>query len=265
MSGKSDHLQRTAEKSRENVVSVAEVIAMRNESTTVKSLRLKVQDKNLTFKAGQWVDTFLPGLEKVGGFSMCSSPGMLKRERTLDLAVKYSEHPPAKWIHEKCTVGTELQIRVGGDVYFDPDPDKPCPDLLLIAGGIGINPIHSIFCNVTDLLDFHWTHSPKHVSLLYSASSMDELIFHEDILRHCKQKPHILSYQSFVTKESSLVNDEICGRRICREDLLKEVERMKSHDLMVFICGPPPMIHSLEEMLVSVGVQKEKVRYEKWW
>lgn len=78
----------------------------------------------------------------------------------------------------QCTVGTELQIRVGGDVYFDPDPDKPCPDLLLIAGGIGINPIHSIFCHVTDLLDSHWTHSPKHVSLLYSASSNDELIFH---------------------------------------------------------------------------------------
>lgn len=38
-----------------------------------------------------------------------------------------------------------------------------------------------------------------------------------------------------------------------------------TYDLMVFICGPPPMIHSLEEMLVSVGVQKEKVRYEKWW
>lgn len=32
-------------------------------------------------------------------------------------------------------------------------------------------------------------------------------------MRHCKQKPHILSYQSFVTKESSLVNDEICGKK----------------------------------------------------
>lgn len=117
---------------------MAEVIAMRNESTTVKSLRLKVQDKNLTFKAGQWwailslslsdfriymkhewsvlfcssdrVDTFLPGLEKVGGFSMCSSPGMLKREGTLDLAVKHSEHPPAKWIHQKVRIARQFKL-----------------------------------------------------------------------------------------------------------------------------------------------------------
>jgi ferredoxin-NADP reductase len=66
---------------------------------------------------------------------------------------------------------------VGGDVYYDPDPDKPSPDLLLIAGGIGINPLYSIFCHVTDLLESHWTNPPKHVSLLHSASSMDELIF----------------------------------------------------------------------------------------
>ena len=78
----------------------------------------------------------------------------------------------------QCTVGAELGIRVGGDVFFDPDLDSPSPDLLLIAGGIGINPIHSIFSHVTDLLNCHWTNSPRHVSLLYSASSRDELIFH---------------------------------------------------------------------------------------
>ncbi|XP_062615355.1 src substrate cortactin-like [Saccostrea cucullata] len=265
MSTKSDHLQRTAENSRDQVVSIATVIGMRNESTTVKGLTLKVHERSLSFKAGQWVDTFLPGLEKVGGFSMSSSPGTLQREGTLDLAVKYSDHPPAKWIHEKCKVGTELQIRVGGDVYFDPDPDKPSPDLLLIAGGIGINPIHSILCHVTDLLESHWTNSPKLVSLLYSASSMDELIFHEDIKRLCVKNPGILSYRSFITKDKSELSSEIQGHRICREDIQSQVEKMKSHDLIVFICGPPPMIHDMENILESVGVPRQRIQYEKWW
>lgn len=45
------------------------------------------------------VDFFIPGVEKVGGFSMCSSPGLLQREGIVELAVKYTKHPPAHWVH----------------------------------------------------------------------------------------------------------------------------------------------------------------------
>jgi ferredoxin-NADP reductase len=36
------------------VVSLATVVGMREESKTVKSLTLKVEDKQFSFKAGQW-------------------------------------------------------------------------------------------------------------------------------------------------------------------------------------------------------------------
>lgn len=45
------------------------------------------------------VDLFIPDVEKVGGFSMCSSPGLLLREGVVELAVKYAKHPPAHWVH----------------------------------------------------------------------------------------------------------------------------------------------------------------------
>ena len=44
---------------------------------------------------------FIPQVDIVGGFSMYSSPEQLQREGTLDLAVKYSKHPPALWVHTK--------------------------------------------------------------------------------------------------------------------------------------------------------------------
>ncbi|MEQ2177853.1 hypothetical protein GOODEAATRI_007927, partial [Goodea atripinnis] len=37
------------------------------------------------------VDFFIPGVEKVGGFSMCSSPGLLQREGIIELAVNLSQ------------------------------------------------------------------------------------------------------------------------------------------------------------------------------
>lgn len=45
------------------------------------------------------VDFFIPGVSVVGGFSICSSPGLLEREGILELAVKHTVHPPAYWIH----------------------------------------------------------------------------------------------------------------------------------------------------------------------
>ncbi|XP_050564406.1 oxidoreductase NAD-binding domain-containing protein 1 isoform X5 [Cygnus atratus] len=110
---KMDHLERTASNFRQEVISQAKVCGITNESETVKRLRLAIANKDFTFKAGQWVDFFIPGVSVVGGFSMCSSPGLLEREGILELAVKYAAHPPAHWIHTECTLDSEVALRVG--------------------------------------------------------------------------------------------------------------------------------------------------------
>ncbi|XP_069114286.1 oxidoreductase NAD-binding domain-containing protein 1-like [Argopecten irradians] len=132
----------------------------------------------------------MPNVEKVGGFSMCSSPQRLVDDGLLDLAVKRSDHPPALWVHTKCKEGVEVNIRSGGDTFYDPKPTDPSTDLLLIAGGIGINPLYSILCHVRDLLQMkeerkgdnstgtdNSVYIPGNIHLLYSASSEEELIF----------------------------------------------------------------------------------------
>ena len=73
-------------------------------------------------------------------------------------------------------------MRVGGDFYFTPSPTDAMLDLLLIAGGVGINPLFSIINHVTDLVqaekgkgaDYY---KPGNVVLLYSAGEEDELMF----------------------------------------------------------------------------------------
>ena len=47
---------------------------------------------------------FIPGVETVGGFSICSTPEQLMVTKEIELAVKNSAHPPANWIH------TQVQI-----------------------------------------------------------------------------------------------------------------------------------------------------------
>ena len=93
---------------------------IKNLSTSVKGYNLSIP-KSSTFKAGQWVDFFIPGVEMIGGFAMCSPPSELEDENELTLAVKYSEWPPANWLHTSAKEEDCVSLRFGGDFHY---PDK---------------------------------------------------------------------------------------------------------------------------------------------
>ncbi|XP_042233810.1 oxidoreductase NAD-binding domain-containing protein 1-like [Homarus americanus] len=119
--GAGKHLKITARHTRLPVVAKAVVTDMGMESSTVRSVTLRVENPNFTFKAGQWIDMFIPGMETVGGFSMYSCPTHLAETGTLQLGIKFSRWPPAFWVHDQCKVGSEVKIRAGGDFYSRPE------------------------------------------------------------------------------------------------------------------------------------------------
>lgn len=81
----------------------------------------------------------------------------------------------------QCTLDSEVALRVGGEFFFDPQPTDAPRNLILIAGGVGINPLLSILRHSADL---HRDHADKGrsyeigtVKLFYSAKNTSELLF----------------------------------------------------------------------------------------
>ncbi|XP_019364208.1 PREDICTED: oxidoreductase NAD-binding domain-containing protein 1 [Gavialis gangeticus] len=266
---KMDHLERTANNFRQEVISPAKVCGFTNESETVKRLRLAVINKDFTFKAGQWVDFFIPGLDIVGGFSICSSPGLLEQEGVLELAVKHTVHPPAHWIHTQCTLDSEVALRVGGDFCFDPQPGDSPVNLVLIAGGVGINPLFSILLHVADLYTNQETKGNGYkmgtVKLLYSAKNTNELLFKENILGLMNTFPGKIACNFHVTQQSLQVCEEVQPYIIEGRISAKDLEKHASKDTLWYICGPPPMIESISKLLKNLGVPADCILFEKWW
>ncbi|TMS18457.1 Oxidoreductase NAD-binding domain-containing protein 1 [Larimichthys crocea] len=265
-----DHLERTASNTRQNALYPAQVCGIINESETVKRLRLAV-DPDFSFKAGQWVDFFIPGVETVGGFSMCSSPGLLQREGIVELAVKYAKHPPAHWVHTTCTVGSEVAMRVGGDFFFDPSPSDPSVDLLLVAGGVGINPLYSILLHTSDLLHINRASGGQDYNigsahLCYSAKNTQELLFKNSITEVCREFPDKFSCDFYVTQPSTDVDLNLqpflSRGRITEEELRARVDPQRT---LCFLCGPPPMIEAISKTLMDFGLPKDRILFEKWW
>ncbi|XP_032657025.1 oxidoreductase NAD-binding domain-containing protein 1 isoform X2 [Chelonoidis abingdonii] len=266
---KTDHLERTANNFRQEVISPAKVCGITNESETVKRLRLAVTNKDFTFKAGQWVDFFIPEVAVVGGFSICSSPGLLEQDGVLELAVKHNVHPPAHWIHTQCSLDSEVALRVGGNFFFDPQPADSPVNLVLIAGGVGINPLFSILLHVAD---FHRNQESEKngykmgtVKLYYSAKNTNELLFKNNIFGLMNEFPGKITCSFHVTQQSSQICEElqpyITEGRISE----KELEKHVSKDTLWYICGPPPMIESISKLLENFGVPTDCIYFEKWW
>ncbi|KAI3358459.1 hypothetical protein L3Q82_014892, partial [Scortum barcoo] len=265
-----DHLERTASNYRQHALYPAQVCGIMSESEMVKRLRLAVHP-GFSFKAGQWVDFFIPGVEKVGGFSMCSSPGLLQKEGVVELAIKYARHPPAHWVHTMCTVGSRVAMRVGGDFFFDPSPSDPSVDLLLVAGGVGINPLYSILLHTRDLLHLNHASGGKDYNigsahLCYSAKNTQELLFKSSIIEACREFPDKFSCDFHVTQQSTDVDPHLQPflnhGRITEEELRAHVDPQRT---LCYLCGPPPMIEAISKTLMDLGLTKDRILFEKWW
>ncbi|MBN3291980.1 OXND1 protein, partial [Polypterus senegalus] len=266
---KVDHLERTAHNLRHEVISQATICGITNESDRVKRIRLAVANKEFTFKAGQWVDFFIPGVSNVGGFSICSNPGLLRRDGVIELAVKYSEHPPARWIHTECGLDSVVSLRAGGDFFFDPLPSEPAKNLLLVAGGVGINPLYSILLHVADLHRKRaaqgYGYEPGFVQLCYSAKSTDELLFKNTIIGLSQEFSGKIACDFHVTQQKTNISEEL--RPYVNEGRISEkiLEEHIFQNNLCYICGPPPMIQSVSSQLINLGFPKEKILFEKWW
>uniref|UniRef100_A0A9L0T262 Oxidoreductase NAD-binding domain-containing protein 1 n=1 Tax=Equus caballus TaxID=9796 RepID=A0A9L0T262_HORSE len=265
---KTDHLERTADVVRREVVSAAKVCGTAYESPSVKRLRLLVADKDFSFKAGQWVDFFIPGVSVVGGFSICSSPRLLEQERMIDLAVKYTNHPPALWIHNQCTLDSEVAVRVGGEFFFDPQPADTSRNLVLIAGGVGINPLLSILRHSADLhraqADKGSGYAMGTVKLFYSAKNTSELLF-KNILDLVNEFPEKIACSLHVTKQTTQISAELKPYITEGRITEKEIRDHISKETLFYICGPPPMTDFFSKQLENSHVPKEHICFEKWW
>jgi ferredoxin-NADP reductase len=141
----------------------------------VMEIDLRLHSDTFSFRPGQWVDFFIPGMEAIGGYSITSTPSQLP---TLSLAIKVSRHPPAQWVHSQARVGMQVHVRSGGNFHWESHAQPP--PLLFVAGGIGVTPLYSMMQCVTQAVAEQCTPPTAPtaiVQLLYSVSSPGSALF----------------------------------------------------------------------------------------
>ena len=158
-------------------VKIAEI---KPDTPTVKVLKIDLKGQEFNYKPGQWIDCYadINGTREIVGYSLASSPST--SNDFIELAIKISDNPVSRYIHEEAVVGDILYIDGGqGEVYFKKGMgDK----IILVAAGIGIAPIMGILRYIDEA-------TSAEVSLFQSAPTLEELIYLDEIKRIADSNP----------------------------------------------------------------------------
>lgn len=217
-------------------------------------LRLKVPG-DFTFKAGQYV-IFKIQEDKLNSYSICSLPGGETFEVLVDVS-PVSQLPPAgegsRYI-DRLMVGDKV-VFAGPFGKFTLQSDE-AEVSLFVATGSGIS---SLMPMVQELL----ITAKKKVVLFWGFRLRENIIWEED-LEDLKKKYPNFSYEIVL----SAANEGWVGKRGHVTEWVSEwLERsnIPTGKVSAYLCGNGAMIREVSERLLSLGVPKGRVCWEKYY
>jgi ferredoxin-NADP reductase len=228
-----------------------EVAEVRQETPTIRSVRLSLSGKPFPFKPGQYCLVELSVGEGRGDhtFSIASSP---TRPGSLLFATRQS--PSAykqRFFQLKPGDGVAVTGPVGRFVY-----DETAEHTVLLSGGIGITPLKSMLEYARDRgID-------RPINLLYGNRTPAEIAFRQELDALAAAHPtmnvvHVVSQPEGAAEpwrgRTGRINEALIREVVPRPDRAR-----------YYICGPPGMVAGLRGVLAQMAVPEANVRIENF-
>ena len=219
------------------------VTMIRTDTPDVKTFRVTGIDGTKPFEhiPGQCAMLSIPGVGEAL-FSITSSP---TEKDFLDFSIKKCGCVTT-WLHQM-EVGQQVTIRGPYGNGFPVDTELAGKDLVFIAGGIGLAPLHSVinYCR-------HYRDRYGKIDIVYGSRSMADLVdFPEIIDEWCKED----GINVHLTIDNP--QPEWDGHVGFVPNYVKELNFDTSKT--VLMCGPPIMIKFTLAGLMELGFQKNQV------
>jgi len=232
----------------------APVVEIKTETPTTKTLVFDTAGLDFNFYPGQYVMLEVPypptGEVLKRAYSIASPP---TKKNTLELTIKRVPNGRASaFLTQEVKVGDRFKIKGPyGKFIWLPEMSK---NIVLIGAGSGIVPLMCMLRYIRDagLYDVFAT-------LLYSNTHYDEIIYREEL--EDLDKHHNIKVVHTLTREVPESWKGYTGR--INEDMIKrEVEDLSEN--LYYLCGPPAFVDDMSAILESLGVDKDRIKKEKY-
>jgi ferredoxin-NADP reductase len=235
---------------------VATVVAVREETRRARTLVLDVPDWP-GHRAGQHVDVRLvaeDGYQAQRSYSIASAPESPTVELTIE---RLDDGEVSPYLSDVLGAGDGVEVRgpIGGYFVWD---TRLTGHLLLVAGGSGIVPLMAMLRHRAHAERAVREASP--VRLVYSARTVDDLIYREELDRLALDGTVEVHY----TLTRAVPNDWRGRRRRIDRELLAEVGWPASAAPRAYVCGPTPLVEAVATSLVELGYDASRVKTERF-
>ncbi len=222
---------------------IAVVSSVREDTPDVKTFRVVPKEGETLFDhmPGQCAMLSLPGVGEAM-FSITSSP---TEKGYKDFSIKRCG-TLTEQLHQ-LEPGMEIGIRGPFGKPFPVDTEFKGKNLLFVAGGIGLAPLHSVINYVR-----HFRDDYGKIDILYGSRSKDDLVDYDEIVNEWCKEDGINVYLTIDREQEGWD-----GHVGFVPSYLKELE--VAMDSTVIICGPPIMIKFVLAALLEMGFDKTQV------
>lgn len=202
-----------------------------------------IAGKDFKYAAGQYIKITQPEVDlnhpkgNLREFSLTSAPGN-KTSLTIVFRESDSDFKQALLTHSP---GDKVQISGPfGDFFILPKDTK---EIVMIAGGMGINPFLSM---LTDLRD---QKSDTKVYLIYVNSKPETVVYLEKLIQLKKDNKHL----NFIHQPTRLV----------KKDIKSYLDKFDAKTIFM-VAGPPDMVRDTRLNLFDLGIERGRVIVEEF-
>ena len=196
-------------------------------------------------------------------YSMANHPAEGNR---VMLNVRIATPPPSLWNEAPPGLASSymFNLKPGDKVtisgpygeFFVKDTDR---EMVYIGGGAGMAPMRSHLFHL-----FHTLKTGRNVSFWYGARSVREMFYDDQFKKIAKDFPN---FNYNVALSEPMQEDNWEGytgfiHQVLHDEYLKDHE--DPTELEYYMCGPPPMINACDNMLDSLGVDREMIAYDSF-
>ena len=226
----------------------AHVAALRWLAPVVLEVDLAMAEPpELAFEAGQWIAIPLGG-KTVRPYSMASPPS---EPRVVRLCVDVTPGGSGSRYF--------LALRVGDAVAFQPPqgtltliPGSTAP-LLLVAEEIGVAPFRSILLGEAERA------FPRATTLYLTAGTRAHLLYDAELRELAARHPGFRYRPMLAAPDPDWPG--AVGSLL--DALARETERLEGHEAL--LCGGGRLVTAARELCLARGMERKRIRYEKFW
>jgi phenol hydroxylase P5 protein len=205
----------------------------------IKAIFLILENNNMDFQAGQYVNVSIPGLEDYPrAFSVASPPS---EKNIIELNVCLIEDGKGThWLHNELSVGDELKFSGPyGRFFFRESARAPA---IFLAGGSGLSSPKSMILDMLEKKD------TREITLIYGARNQQE-IYYRSLFEELDKEHSNFHFIPALSDEPD--DSDWQGARGFVHEVAKQTFDNNFAGHNAYMCGPPPMIDACISALMQ--------------